>query len=124
MMRLSTREFEQLVAEALDSLPDDLWEAIDNVEVTIVPFPSREQLDRVGVVNGTLLGLYEGIPLTVRNSGYTFVLPDKITIFQRPIERICSSHEEIVAQVRETVIHEIAHHFGIDDDRLVELGWG
>jgi predicted Zn-dependent protease with MMP-like domain len=123
MLRLSTREFERLVAEALDTLPDELWEAIDNVEVTVAPYPTGEQLRRAGVTNGTLLGLYEGIPLTERNSGYTFVLPDKITIFQRPIERICGCYEEIVAQVRETVIHEVAHHFGIDDARLDELGW-
>jgi predicted Zn-dependent protease with MMP-like domain len=123
MLRLSSREFERLVAEALDSLPDELWEALDNVEVTVAPYPTRDQLRSAGVTNGTLLGLYEGIPLTARNSGYTFVLPDKITIFQRPIERICGSFEEVVAQVRETVIHELAHHFGIDDDRLDELGW-
>ena len=124
MIRLTGREFERLVAEALDSLPEDLWEAIDNVEVTVALYPTREQIRRAGLTNGTLLGLYEGVPLTVRNSGYTFVLPDKITIFQRPIERICDSFEEVVAQVRETVIHEMAHHFGIDDDRLDELGWG
>jgi predicted Zn-dependent protease with MMP-like domain len=122
-MRLSIQEFEQLVAEALDSLPDDLWAALDNVEVTVASYPTSEQLRKAGVTNGTLLGLYEGIPLTERNSAYTFVLPDKITIFQGPIEHICGSYATVVAQVRETVIHEFAHHFGISDERLDELGW-
>lgn len=123
MIRLSATEFENLVVEALDSLPEDLLELLDNVDVTIERFPSASQLRRVGVRTGTLLGLYEGIPLTQRGGGYNIVLPDKITIFQRPIEQICSTYAEIVDQVRTTVIHEVAHHFGIDDERLKELGW-
>jgi predicted Zn-dependent protease with MMP-like domain len=122
-MRLSATEFENLVVEALDSLPEDLLELLDNVDVTIERFPSTEQLRRVGIRGGTLLGLYEGIPLTERNGGYNIVLPDKITIFQRSIEQMCSTYPEIVDQVRTTVIHEVAHHFGIDDERLDELGW-
>lgn len=122
-MRLTAAQFEDLVVEALDSLPDDLLDLLDNVDVTFQLIPSREQLRNAGVSNGTLLGLYEGIPLTERNSGYSMVLPDKITIFQRPIEQMCDSFEEIVTQVRRTVIHEVAHHFGIDDDRLDALGW-
>lgn len=123
-MRLSATEFENLVVEALDSLPEDLLELLDNVDVTIGRFPSATQLRRVGVRGGTLLGLYEGIPLTDRGGGYNIVLPDKITIFQRPIEGICSTHDEVVDQVRKTVIHEVAHHFGIGEERLRELGWG
>jgi predicted Zn-dependent protease with MMP-like domain len=122
-MRLTATEFEDLVVEALDSLPEDLLGLLDNVDVTIDRYPSRTQLQRVGVRSGTLLGLYEGIPLTRRDSGYNIVLPDKITIFQGPIEQLCASYAEIVKQVRTTVIHEVAHHFGIDDERLVELGW-
>lgn len=123
-MHLPATEFEDLVVEALDSLPEGLLDVMSNVEVTVQPWPTREQLQSVGVRRGTLLGLYEGIPLTRRHSSsYSIVVPDKVTIFQRPIERICSTREEIVDQVRETVIHEVAHHFGIDDDRLVELGW-
>lgn len=123
-MHLPAAEFEDLVVEALDSLPEGLLDVMSNVEVTVQPWPTREQLQSVGVRRGTLLGLYEGIPLTRRHSSsYSIVVPDKVTIFQRPIERICSTREEIVDQVRETVIHEVAHHFGIDDDRLVELGW-
>jgi predicted Zn-dependent protease with MMP-like domain len=123
MLQVSETEFDDLVAQALDSLPDDLLEVMSNVEVTVEPMPNARQLRSVGVRHGTLLGLYEGIPLTERNSGYSMVLPDKITIFQRTIERICGSHAEIVAQVRQTVIHEVAHHFGISDARLEELGW-
>jgi predicted Zn-dependent protease with MMP-like domain len=122
-MRLSTNEFEDLVVEALDSLPQDLLEVLDNVDVTIERFPSPRQLRSVGVTRGTLLGLYEGVPLTKRTSGYNIVAPDKITIFQGPIEQMCGTYAAIVEQVRVTVIHEVAHHFGIDDERLVELGW-
>ena len=124
-MRLSEGEFEELVVAALDSLPEDLLQLMNNVEVTVERFPSRHQLRRVGSRHGSLLGLYEGIPLTSRNStSYSLVVPDKITIFQRPIESICATHDEIVAQVRKTVIHEVAHHFGIGEARVRELGWG
>ena len=123
MIHVSESEFDDLVAQALDTLPDSLMDVMDNVEVTVERTPSARQLQSVRVRHGTLLGLYEGIPLTERNSGYSMVLPDKITIFQRPIERYCATHAEIVAQVRKTVIHEVAHHFGIGDERLRELGW-
>ena len=125
MLRLTETEFEELVVAALDTLPDELLQLMNNVEVTVERTPSRLQLRRVGIRHGTLLGLYEGIPLTARHSSsYSLVVPDKITIFQRPIESMCSTHEEIVDQVRKTVIHEIAHHFGIGEERLQELGWG
>ena len=122
-MRLTESDFEQLVVDVLDSLPENLLNMIDNVDVVIEPRPSREQLDRMGIESGTLFGLYEGVPLTMRDGGYSIVAPDKITIFQRTIEQACSSPEEIAEQVRITVIHEVAHHFGIDEDRLDELGW-
>jgi len=125
VLRLTETEFEELVVAALDTLPDELLQLMNNVEVTVERTPSRLQLRRVGIRHGTLLGLYEGIPLTARHSSsYSLVVPDKITIFQRPIESMCSTHEEIVDQVRKTVIHEIAHHFGIGEERLQELGWG
>lgn len=125
MLQLTENEFEELVVAALDTLPDDLLQLMNNIDVTVERSPSRQQMRQVGLRSGSLLGLYEGIPLTVRSSSsYSLVVPDKITIFQRPIERICSSHEEIVDQVRKTVIHEVAHHFGIGEERLRELGWG
>lgn len=124
-MRLASDEFEDLVVAALDSLPADLLELMENVDVTIELWPSRGQLDRVGIERGTLLGLYEGIPLTERHSSsYNLVMPDKITIFQRPIERICSTHAEVVDQVRTTVVHEVAHHFGLGEEILRKYGWG
>lgn len=124
-MRLSETEFEELVVAALDTLPTSLLDLMDNVDVTIQRLPSRAQLQSVGMRGGLLLGLYEGIPLTERHSStYSLVMPDKITIFQRPIEQVCDSHDAVVQQVRQTVVHEIAHHFGIGEDRLRELGWG
>jgi predicted Zn-dependent protease with MMP-like domain len=123
-MRLSEDEFENLVVAALDTLPEDLLDLMDNVEVTVERWPSRAQLDSVGMRTGTLLGLYEGIPLTQRTSSYSLVVPDKITIFQRPIEQICATQQDVIDQVRQTVIHEVAHHFGIGEERLDELGWG
>jgi predicted Zn-dependent protease with MMP-like domain len=104
--------FEALVAEALDSIPEDLGRRIDNVVVQV------EEDSPEG-----LLGLYEGIPLTERDDYGGLAMPDQITIFRRPILAESASEAEVVEQVRVTVIHEVAHHFGIDDDRLDELGW-
>jgi predicted Zn-dependent protease with MMP-like domain len=122
-MKLTENDFEQLVVDVLDSLPESLLNMIDNVDVVIEPRPTRDQLDSVGISDGSLFGLYEGIPLTMRDSGYSIVAPDKITIFQRVIEQACSNKDEIADQVRTTVIHEVAHHFGIGEDKLDELGW-
>jgi predicted Zn-dependent protease with MMP-like domain len=120
-----TRErFEELVQEALDSIPEELWNSIENLAVTVEDWPSRLQLGSARVQPGhTLLGLYEGVPLTGRSHFYGLVPPDKITIFRGPILRACPPGDEdaIRAQVRRTVLHEIAHHFGIDDDRLHEI---
>jgi len=114
MMQVSPERFEELVADALDLIPAELAARIDNVVVRVA--------DR-GYSWG-LLGLYEGIPLTRRENYGAMVMPDRITIFREPILALCSSEDEVVAQVRTTVIHEIAHHFGISDRRLHELGWG
>jgi predicted Zn-dependent protease with MMP-like domain len=107
--------FEELVADALDEIPDELWDLMDNVAVVV----------REGSPASTLLGLYDGIPLTERGQGYgdSMVMPDRISIFRLPILAICESEAEVVEQVRITVVHEVAHHFGIDDSRLHELGW-
>jgi predicted Zn-dependent protease with MMP-like domain len=111
--------FERLVVEALDSLPEDIADAMVNVEVVIEDEPPPEYVGR----GHTLLGLYHGIPLTKRDH-YTNVMPDKISIYRGPITRIARTPSAIREQVRRTVIHEVAHHFGIDDRRLHELGWG
>lgn len=105
--------FEELVSEALDSIPAELGELMDNVAVFVEDdSPS-----------GGLLGLYEGIPLTERGSWYAGVLPDRITIYRLPICRRARSEAEVIEEVRITVVHEVAHHFGIDDERLDELGY-
>lgn len=119
---METDSFEQLVAEALDSLPELFLELMDNVQVVVEEWPSPEQLAAVGLRSRTqLLGLYEGIPLTRRGSRYGLVAPDKITIFQRPIERICANDEHMRQQVQDTVIHELGHHFGINEERMAVL---
>lgn len=120
----SRERFEEIVAEALDEIPNDLWELIDNVAVLVEEFPNRAQLDSVGMRNPyQLLGLYEGIPLTERTSAYGLVPPDRITIFRRPIYAACVPDEAAIRyQIRRTVLHEVAHHFGISDARLLELG--
>ena len=114
--------FEELVEKAVDSLPAEFAERLDNVAIVVGDAPTRAQLHKSNVPSGNiLLGLYEGIPITGRGQNYDMVLPDKITIFQRPIEAICGTEDEIIAQVRHTVLHEIAHHFGISDARLDEI---
>ena len=113
--------FEDLVSDALDSLPEALAKMMDNVEVVVEAEPPDEYT--VGLPRGTsLLGHYHGIPLTSRGVHYDQALPDKISIYAGPITRMARTPERIKEQVRRTVIHEIAHHFGIDDDRLHELG--
>ncbi len=126
---LPAAQFEELVGEALDDLPPFFQARLDNVVILVEVWPSRATLRRMGLSPGeTLLGLYTGIPLTERTQGYNLVPPDTITLYQGPIEHAATEWEEgtyldrVREEVRHTVIHEIAHHFGIDDDRLVELG--
>jgi predicted Zn-dependent protease with MMP-like domain len=123
-MQLSDEQFEQLVAEAVDSLPLFFLEQMRNIEILVEKWPSAAVRRQMGLGPGeTLLGLYEGVPLTERTAGYMLVAPDVITIFQGPIEQAAGGQPEAIReQVRHTVIHEIAHHFGISDERLMELG--
>ena len=109
--------FSKLVLEAVNALPDEFADRLENVDVIVEDQPDEKQLKKVPE-RSLLLGLYEGIPQTKRGSSYGMVLPDKITIFQKPIEQKCRTDEDIVRQVGETVRHEIAHHFGISDDQL------
>ena len=108
---------------AVRGLPSEFGERLDNLDIVVERRPSSKRLlqGRVGR-HYTLLGLYVGVPQTHRGSSYTYALPDRIIIFQEPIEQCCDSEDALVDQVRATVIHEIAHHFGIDDERLTELG--
>jgi predicted Zn-dependent protease with MMP-like domain len=113
MIYVEPERFEEMVATALDSLPEEFGRLMNNVAVTV----QHEQGPR------GLLGLYQGIPLTSRTTQYSLVMPDRITIYRQAICAICDSEQEVADQVRRTVVHEVAHHFGIDDDRLRELGW-
>lgn len=118
---MSNDEFESIVIEALDSLPPEFAHHLDNVEVQIESRPTREHRRMLGLKPWqTLYGLYQGVPLTQRVGGDP-LLPDVITIFQEPLERDFRGREALRAQVRRTVLHEIAHFFGISDDRLHEL---
>ncbi len=120
--------FERLVAEALDALPEDFLRHMENVEVVIEAWPTREDLEDAGLEGedrSSLLGLYLGVPLTDRTTDYAGYLPDRITLFQGPIEAVAGTDpDEIQAEVQDTVIHEVAHYFGISDERLEEMGWG
>jgi len=122
--RLDQVTFEALVVEALASLPVYFQEKLENIEILVATWPSARDLTRTGVPSGSLLlGLYQGIPLTERTHYYNLVPPDTITLFQGPIEMVAGEdYQRIRWQVNHTVIHEIAHHFGISDDRLRELG--
>jgi len=123
-MRLRRRRFEALVRQALTTLPPDLLQMLDNVAIVVEDWPSEDELTLAGLgPEETLFGLYIGVPLTERTSSYTLALPDKIIIYQGPLEESCQTTAELVKEVRTTVIHEVAHHFGISDARLTELGW-
>jgi len=113
MVEVAPELFEDMVVQALDGLPPDLGKLMRNVAVTV----EHDHGPR------GLLGLYHGVPLTERTSQYSAVLPDQITIYRRAICAICRNEDEVVEQVRRTVVHEVGHHFGIDDERLHELGW-
>lgn len=118
--------FESLVAEAVDSLPAEFLERLENVEVVVEEWPGPEELLDVGLPSGAryaLLGLYHGVPQTERGL-YYMALPDRISIYKGPIESVAGNDaDRIKDQVRRTVIHEIAHYYGISDERLQELGW-
>lgn len=113
MEAIPEARFEELVTRALDAVPDELWEHFDNVAVVVEDAHPDDP---------ELLGLYEGIPLTERED-YTGVLPDRIALYRLPLCAMCSDEEDLVEEVRITVVHEFAHHMGIDDQALHDLGW-
>lgn len=123
-MRLSRRKFEALVLEALEGIPEPIRERMQNVDVVIEDWPEEDQLTELGMQPDELLfGLYEGTPLTERGISEHSLLPDKITIFQGPLEDAYEWDDEIKEEIRKTVVHEVAHHLGIDEERLAELGY-
>ncbi len=124
MVHLSRKRFEQLVTEALKGIPADLRGALDNIEVAIEDWPSEEQLADAGVDEDDLLfGFYHGTPLPQRSPMEPYMLPDLITIFQGSLEEACETEDELRDEIRRTVVHEIAHYFGFDEEKLAELGY-
>jgi predicted Zn-dependent protease with MMP-like domain len=120
-MKLSKKEFESIVQEALELLPTQFREALDNLEILVEDLPGREDLEATGTRQvRSLLGLYSGVPLTERGTWYgmTPVTPDRITLFQNNIQRISRNREELKDQVLITVFHEIGHYFGMDEDQI------
>ena len=115
-VRMDRERFEELVGDALDAVPAELLELLDNVVILVEDDPPADDPD--------LLGIYEGHALTERGWDYSGVLPDRIIIYRNPILAICENDDDVVDEVSVTVVHEIAHHFGIDDHRLHDLGWG
>jgi predicted Zn-dependent protease with MMP-like domain len=116
--------FLKLVSDALEALPQEVHDALDNVEVMTQEWPSSEQMDYTeGADRYGILGLYEGVPLTDREN-YSMVLPDRVTLFQRPLESICANMQELAQEVQVTVIHELAHHLGWGDEEIHRMGFG
>ncbi len=121
---VSREEFEDLVVDALSTLPPQILDRMENVALTVQEWPSRAQLKSSNVPPGsTLFGLYQGVPLTQRTSHYGLVTPDRITIFRGPLTRYYATPEAIAEQVRKTVVHEIAHHFGMGEAQIASLGY-
>jgi predicted Zn-dependent protease with MMP-like domain len=124
---MDEERFERLVDEAMAELPEEFIDSLENLEIVVKEWPSAEELREAGLdphSRAGLLGLYRGVPLTERGAHYAWVAPDIITLYQGPIERAAGRSDEAVRrQVRLTLMHEIGHYFGIDEDRLEELGW-
>lgn len=117
-------EFEDMVAQAYDEVPQEFRDLLENVEICVEERPSLEILRQMGLEGrGTLLGLYQGVPRTARSAFADPLYPDRIVIYRRPILRMCRNRRQVVEQVRITLVHEIAHHFGISDERLRKLGY-
>lgn len=122
-MRISDEEFDAAVAEALDGVPERFKAVLDNIAITVADEPTPRERATMDDPHGELLGLYQGVPLTRRTTGYSGVMPDIITIFKGPHERVCGSRDRLVEQIRRTVLHEIGHYFGFDDEYLHAHGY-
>ena len=122
MLSVSDETFDQLISRAMSELPQEYIRNLDNVAITYADVPTPDQLQKQGVrVGQLLLGLYEGIPQTQRGAGYQLVLPDKITLFKQPISMVVRDERELFEQIKRTLWHEIAHHYGLDHRRIDEL---
>lgn len=122
MFEFSDEQFDALITEVMDELPQNYIRDMKNVAIVIADFPTPAQREKLSLRhNETLFGLYEGIPLTQRGANYTFVLPDKITLFKHPILSVSKSYEELRENTKRTLWHEIAHHYGLDHKRIHKL---
>lgn len=123
-MKLTHDEFDEIAGRAIDRIPEELRSYLENIVITVQKRPSPELLRELGMEpDDTLLGLYQGVALTERSATDPPLYPDTIFLFQEPIEEMCDSVEEMEEEIEITVVHEIAHFFGIDEDRLAELGY-
>ena len=120
MLRMSRDEFEKVVTKALDDLPEELGEWLENIAVVVEDEPTDEELREVGLdpENDTLFGLYQGTALPDRRADFALALPDRIVIYRLPLVRECADRAELVREIQDTVVHEIGHHFGLDEDDL------
>lgn len=123
-IRLDEDEFDDLVRQAMDSLPEEFLQYMENISVEVRPLPSPKQELKRKNRRSLLLGLYVGVPLTNKSVSAPLDWPEHIYIFQRNIEAVCDSREEVIEQVRKTVLHEIGHHFGMDEKDLRKWGYG
>lgn len=124
-IRLSRRDFEEIVERAVDRIPWDIRRHLQNMVIAVERRPSRELLEEMGLSpDETLLGLYDGVPLSERSLTDPPLYPDTIYIFQDPLEELCRTREELIEEIERTVVHEVAHALGISDERLEELGYG
>ena len=122
MFELDLDEFREVITSAIESLPDEFKSKMDNVDVVVEDYPPRS-VSRKMPRGRLILGLYQGVPQKRRTSGYGLVLPDKISIYKKNIEAICSSRQEIYERIRKTLLHEIGHHFSLTDRDLRRMGW-
>jgi predicted Zn-dependent protease with MMP-like domain len=122
MFELDDEEFKEVVAQAIDGLPEEFRAKLDNVEVVVEELPSRDVRGRFPR-RGLVLGLYQGVPHKARTTHYGLVLPDRISLYKRNIERISTDRREVYRQIRKTLLHEIGHHFSLSDKDLRDIGW-
>lgn len=123
-MKISEEEFQSIMEKAIDKIPDYFQKKLENIVFLVEQYPSDTDLSRVGLRDrSSLLGLYSGVPYTYRNTGYTGSIPDRIILFQKNIERLCNTSEQLEHKIIEVVIHEVAHYFGMDDDEIRDAGF-
>lgn len=124
-MKLSEKDFDKIVKKAIRSIPQELQQYLDNIIISVKKSPSKKMLQEVGLSPGEpLLGIYDGVPLMDRSATSPPLFPDRIILFQEPLEEMCSTFEELEEEIEITVVHEVAHFVGISEERLEELGYG